>query len=113
MSWLSPCTTSMLSCVVRLPCRRRARDARRPLLIDRGSGSRAAKYYRHLELAVGLRSTHRLDDGVDPCHHNMPHSLGGVTDAVGKKGHRLDAVAPRPEPRAHPRYVPWPGAALR
>src|SRR6266404_6549507 len=99
MSWIFPCTTLTLSCVVRLRCRRRARDACWLLPTDRGSGSRAAKYYRHLELAVCLRSTHRLDDGVDHRHHYLSHSFRGAADAVGKKGHRLDAVPPWPEPR--------------
>src|SRR5438094_117152 len=70
--WISPCTTSMLWCAVRLLCRRRVRVAPWLSLTDRGTGSRAAKYFRYLELAVSLRSTYRLDDRLDPCHHRCP-----------------------------------------
>ena len=37
---------------------------------------------------------------VDPGHHRGADHLRRAPDAVGAQGHRLDAAAPRPEPRA-------------
>src|SRR5690242_8385928 len=82
-SWTSPCTTLTPWCVARLLCRRHAKVAPWRLPTDRGTGSRAAKYFRHLELAVALRPTYRLDDGLDHLHYGRSHSLRRVPDAVG------------------------------
>src|SRR3954447_17555366 len=78
-----PCTTLMPSCVARLLCRRRAKVARWLSLTDTGSGSRAAKSHRRLELTDAFRSTHRLDDCLDHRDHHRPHPVRCVYHAVG------------------------------